>query len=113
MSIYKEIPTKSIKQTKQQEVKILEDYVIVTEENYETQGEKYVLVREVDSCNLKLNEEKNTYVVVKSMTNLNVYSELPIDEEFDVVEMQKGACVEFKKMGSYWYILSSDGLKNS
>ena len=113
MSIYKAIPTKLIKQTKVQEVKVSTDYVIVTEENYETQGEKYVLVKDVESCNLKLNVENNTYVVVKSLTNLNVYSDLPIDEEFDVVEMQKGACVEFKKMGESWYILSSDGLKNS
>ena len=93
MSIYKTIPTKSIKQTKKQEVEVSTDYVIVTEENYETQGEKYVLVKDVESCNLKLNVENNTYVVVKSLTNLNVYSDLPIDEEFDVVEMQKGACV--------------------
>ena len=113
MSIYKTIPTKSIKQTKKQEVEVSTDYVIVTEENYETQGEKYVLVKDVESCNLKLNVENNTYVVVKSLTNLNVYSDLTIDEEFDVVEMQKGACVEFKKMGESWYILSSDGLKNS
>jgi len=113
MSIYKSIPTKLIKQTKPQEIKMMEDYVIVTEESYETQGEKYVLVKEVEFCNLKLNEEKNSYVVIKSMTNLNVYSDLQIDEEFDVVEMQRGACVEFKKIGDYWYILSSDGLKNS
>ena len=39
MSIYKAIPTKLIKQTKLQEVKVSTDYVIVTEENYETQGE--------------------------------------------------------------------------
>ena len=61
----------------------------------------------------QINEEKNSNVVIKSMTNLNVYSDLQIDEEFDVVEMQRGACVEFKKIGDYWYILSSDGLKNS
>jgi hypothetical protein len=36
-----------------------------------------------------------------------------IDEEFNEVELNKGACVEFKKIGDYWYILSSDGLKNS
>jgi hypothetical protein len=35
-----------------------------------------------------------------------------IDEEFNEVELIKGSCVEFKKIGSFWYILSSDGLKN-
>ncbi len=28
-------------------------------------------------------------------------------------KLDKGACVEFKKIGDFWYILSSDGLKNS
>lgn len=113
MSIYKSIPTKTIKQTKYINELMSQDYVIVSEKNYETNGEKYILVRDVETCDLKLNEEKNTYVVIKSITNTNVFSDSPIDEEYDVVEMQKGSCVEFKKMGEYWYILSSDGLKNS
>lgn len=113
MSIYKSIPTKTIKQTKYFNELMSQDYVIVSEKNYETNGEKYILVRDVETCDLKLNEEKNTYVVIKSITNTNVFSDSPIDEEYDVVEMQKGSCVEFKKMGKYWYILSSDGLKNS
>ena len=113
MSIYKSIPTKTIKQTKYFNELMSQDYVIVSEKNYETNGEKYILVRDVETCDLKLNEEKNTYVVIKSITNTNVFSDSPIDEEYDVVEMQKGSCVEFKKMGEYWYILSSDGLKNS
>ena len=36
-----------------------------------------------------------------------------IDEEFNEVELNKGSCVEFKFIGDFWYILSSDGLKNS
>jgi hypothetical protein len=36
-----------------------------------------------------------------------------IDEEFNEVELTKGSCVEFRKIGDFWYILSSDGLKNS
>jgi hypothetical protein len=36
-----------------------------------------------------------------------------IDEEFEEVELSNGSCVEFKFVGDFWYILSSDGLKNS
>ena len=36
-----------------------------------------------------------------------------IDEEFDEIEMGRGACVEFRFCGNSWYILSSDGLKQS
>jgi hypothetical protein len=42
-----------------------------------------------------------------------VTADSPIDEEFDIIELDKGACVEYRKIGDYWYILSSDGLKNS
>jgi len=34
-----------------------------------------------------------------------------IDEQYDEVEIGKGACVEFHFIGGNWYILSSDGLK--
>ena len=34
------------------------------------------------------------------------------NEEFNEVELNKGSCVEFKKIGDYWYVLSSDGLKS-
>ena len=36
-----------------------------------------------------------------------------IDEEFNEVELSKGSCVEFMHIGTFWYILSSDGLKDS
>jgi hypothetical protein len=42
-----------------------------------------------------------------------VKSDTPIDEEFNEVELTKGSCVEFRKIGDNWYILSSDGLKDS
>ena len=40
-------------------------------------------------------------------------SEILIDEEFNEIELQKGASVELKIVGDFYYILSSDGLKNS
>jgi hypothetical protein len=51
--------------------------------------------------------------VVKSLTHVIVKSDAKIDEEFDEIELDKSSCVEFRKVGEYWYILSSDGLKNS
>jgi hypothetical protein len=47
------------------------------------------------------------------MTYVLVKSDKLIDEEYEEVELNNGACVEFRKVGDYWYILSSDGLKNS
>ena len=52
-------------------------------------------------------------MVVKALTDVLVIADSLIDEQFDEVELTNGSCVEFKKIGEYWYILSSDGLKNS
>jgi hypothetical protein len=36
-----------------------------------------------------------------------------IDEEYDEILIDKGACVEFRFCAGVWYIISSDGLKMS
>jgi hypothetical protein len=48
------------------------------------------------------------------MTRLTIVPDAGlIDEEYDEIEMDKFACVEFRYVGGNWYILSSDGLKQS
>jgi hypothetical protein len=110
MPIFKSKPLK--KTVNGQEV-IVSDSVVVTNDFYETSGEYVVVVKEVELCNIFLNSENTEHVVIKAMTNVNVTSNTLIDEEFDEVELNKGACVEFRKIGDFWYILSSDGMKNS
>jgi hypothetical protein len=34
-----------------------------------------------------------------------------IDDEYDEILIDKGACVEFQFIENGWYIMSSDGLK--
>jgi hypothetical protein len=91
----------------------LSESAIVTNKKYSTTGEKYIVIKDVDICELFLNPQTTEYVVIKSLTKVLVKSNELIDEEFNEVELNKGSCVEFKKIGDYWYILSSDGLKNS
>lgn len=87
---------------------------IVSEPFYTTSGEYTIVVKSVENCNLTLDSSNTDHVVVKALTNVTV---IPfsgkIDEEYDNVFLQKGACVEFKFILHNWYILSSDGLKNS
>ena len=48
------------------------------------------------------------------MTHLTIKPDLgKIDEEYDEIVMDRFACVEFRFVGGTWYILSSDGLKQS
>jgi hypothetical protein len=89
------------------------DSSIVTNENYTTNGEYAIVIKGVEKCVLRLNSNTTDHVVIKSLTKVIVISNELIDEEFNEVELNKGSCVEFKFIGDFWYILSSDGLKNS
>ncbi len=109
MAIYRSIPSKRI--INGYEI-ITSDSVVVTNSTYTTNGEYAIVVKDVDECILSLNSNTTDHVVVKALTNVLVVSDKLIDEEFDEVELNYGSCVEFKKIGDYWYVLSSDGLKS-
>jgi hypothetical protein len=110
MPIFKSLPI--IKIINGKEIKTSEA-VVVIDTTYKTNGESVVVVKEVDECNLFLDSNTTDHVVVKALTNVVVSANETIDEEYNEIELGKGACVEFRKIGDYWYILSSDGLKGS
>ena len=92
---------------------ISSDSSVVTNKTYSTNGESVIVIKDVELCELVLNNKTTEHVVIKSLTNVIVKSETLIDEEYSEIELQYGSCVEFRFIGDYWYILSSDGLKNS
>lgn len=111
MAIIKNIPSKRIINGFAIETS---ENAVVTEKNYKVNGEAVIVVRGVENSFLTLDSNTSDHVVVKSMTNLTVKPDInKIDEEFDEVVLDKYACVEFKFVRDTWYILSSDGLKNS
>ncbi len=110
MGIFKSTP--SIRIINGNEIKT-SDSVVVSNPTYKTDGEYVVVVKDVDYCKLTLDSKTTDHVVVKALTDVLVIADSLIDEQFDEVELTDGSCVEFKKIGEYWYILSSDGLKNS
>lgn len=89
------------------------DSAIVTNTTYKTNGEYLIVTKSVERCEIILDHDTTDHVVIKSLTNTVVKSEKLIDEEFNEVELNYGSCVEFKYVSNSWYILSSDGLKNS
>jgi len=104
MPILRSIPARKI--INGFEVKTSEN-ILVSEPYYKTNGEYAIVIKGVDYCELILDSKTTDHVVlIKPDKN-------KIDEEFDEVEINKGACVEFYFMGGSWYILSSDGLKLS
>jgi dihydrofolate reductase len=110
MGIFKSIPSKRIINGIMIETS---DSVIVSNTNYSTNGEYVIIVKGVEHCELFLDNNTTDHVVVKALTEVLVKSDTLIDDEFTEVELSHGSCVEFKYVGGSWYVLSSDGLKNS
>lgn len=109
MAIFRSIPSKRI--INGHEVETSES-AIVTNESYTTNGEYALIIKGVENCTINLDSTTTDHIVIKSLTNVLVKSNELIDEEFNEVELTKGSCVEFMFIGSFWYILSSDGLKD-
>lgn len=87
---------------------------IVTTPTFITGEETILIVKNVDECKITLNSQKSSRVVVKSLTTVVVKSDVgQIDEDWDELLLEKGACVQFQFVEGNWYITSSDGLKTS
>ena len=85
---------------------------VVSTSNYLTDEETILIIKNVDECEVTLNSQKSSRVVVKSLTTVVVKSEVgKIDEDWDELLLEKGACVQFQFVEGNWYITSSDGLK--
>ena len=111
MAIVKSIPSKRIINGN---VIQTSELSLVSELDYRTNGEFCIVVKGVPQSFLVLDSRTTDHVVVKALTRVLIKPDKnKIDEEFDEVEINKGACVEFYFMGGSWYILSSDGLKLS
>jgi hypothetical protein len=87
---------------------------VVSEKEYTTTGESCVVVRGVSESIITLDSKTTDHVVVKSMTRLTIKPDIgKIDEDYDEIVADRYACIEFRFVGGNWYILSSDGLKQS
>jgi len=111
MAIIKPIPSKRIIRG---EVITTSEISVVSETTYKTNGESCIVVRNVAQSVVILDSKTTDHIVVKSMTSLTILPDTgKIDEEYDEVVVDKFACIEFRFIGGNWYILSSDGLKQS
>lgn len=89
------------------------DLAIVSGSTYTTDAESVIVVKDVEQCTITLDETTTDHITIKSMTNVTIYSDKLIDDEYNQIETERGASVELRYVGQGWYIMSSDGLKNS
>jgi hypothetical protein len=87
---------------------------VVSELDYRTNGESCIIVRGVLQSVITLDSITTDHVVIKSMTKVTIKPDTgKIDEDYDEIVADQYACIEFRFVGGNWYILSSDGLKQS
>jgi hypothetical protein len=96
------------------QVIISSENALVSETQFRTKGESTVVIKDVEFSKVILDHSSTDHIVIKALTKVLILpSSGRIDEEFDEILIDKGACVEFKFISGNWYILSSDGLKQS
>jgi hypothetical protein len=87
---------------------------VVYDNEYSTTGESCVIIKSHSDCKLTLNHLTTEQVNIKCLSKTTIIPSIgKIDEEYDEIIADKGACIEFRCIEENWYILSSDGLKQS
>lgn len=111
MAIVKSIPSRRIING---EVINTSEISVVSETDYRTNGESCIIVRGVAQSTIILDSTTTDHVVIKCMVNTTIKPDTgKIDEEYDEIGADRFACIEFRFVSGNWYILSSDGLKQS
>jgi len=84
----------------------------ITTPEHRTNGEEFILVKDVDYCKILLDQNTTEHIVIKTLTKVLILPMMgQIDEQYDEIVIDRGAAVEFFRVDGNWYILSSDGLK--
>jgi hypothetical protein len=111
MSIQKSIPMRRVIGN---QVLTTSEVCMVSDESYTTEGESVVITKELGEIEIILNHNNTDHVIVKSLTTTKIKPiEGLIDEEYSEINIEKGACVELYYAFGGWFIVSSDGLKQS
>jgi hypothetical protein len=79
---------------------------------HKTNGEEFILVKNIDNCKIILDQTTTEHIVIKTLTKVLILPMMGlIDEQYDEILINKGACVELFSVDGNWYVISSDGLK--
>ena len=111
MGISKSYPIKKIINGQE---KFISDSIIVNGLNYTTNGEGVIIVKnKINVSTITLDNTTTNHITIKSMCDTIIKTDKLIDEEYEQIQLERFASVELKFVGDNWYVMSSDGLKNS
>lgn len=89
------------------------DSIICTNSHYTTNGESAIVVKNENGSVITLDEKTTDHITIKAMCDVTIKTDKLIDEEYEEIQLDKFASIELKYIVSGWYVMSSDGLKNS
>jgi hypothetical protein len=92
---------------------ITSECVIISQPEYTTEGEEALLVTDIEHSTIRLNSQNTDHITIKAMTDVKIVGDVLIDDEYTEIDIEKFASVELRFFGEKWYIMSSDGLKDS
>ena len=91
----------------------VEEKIKVIRENYTTENTRYIITKD-NPITITLDNTKSNRFYIKSMTNTILMPRIGlIDENWDELQMGPQSSVEVLFSENNWYVLSSDGLKDS
>lgn len=89
-----------------------DETLVLTKSVYRTNGEELILVKNVEHATIILDSITTEKITIKVITSCTINPDInKIDEDWDEINLFKGACVSFQFVYDTWYILASDGLK--
>ena len=89
-----------------------ENIPVVVSTDYTTSQTRYIIAK--DDLTITLDNKNLKRFYIKSMANIKIKPLIgKIDEEWEEINMGPQSGIELLCEGNNWYILSSDGLKNS
>ena len=85
---------------------------IIDVPTYTTNGEYLLVVRNVEHCIITLDGYTTESIKIKVLTKTSIIPKYSlIDDQYEEIEIDNGACVELEYLGGNWFIISSDGMK--
>jgi hypothetical protein len=84
---------------------------IISSDNYVTNGEFLLVVKDVNNCEITLNSNTTNHIVIKALTDVTVKHNKLIDGIYHEITMNNGSSVELCEVEGTYYIIASDGLK--
>ena len=85
---------------------------VINTPTYTTNGEYLLVVKDVDNCTITLDGYTTESIKIKVLTKTSIVPKYSlIDDHYEEIEIDNGACVELEYVEGGWYIISSDGMK--